>query len=237
MKLRLLLLLILFVAPVCPTYGAESAKAIIPDFASKWQAAYNTGDARTLAELYASDAVFLSGVLGRIEGQEQNRERDRQADEAGATNYPQRDGRARERQRYVPLPMPPQRCRHNGAATTAIGSASLRQYRLSHSWRGDSSPEFRNQLVVERPRDCRDQEEVDKRTDADDSKSNEDDRGKSEWERNKKDQQHRNRAAGPSQVEPVGSESAEKEPEQICDAHGFLVCIVAHDRPRIGGRM
>ena len=41
---------------------------VAQDIASKWQAAYNNGDAGKIADLYVQDAVFSSGVLGVLKG-------------------------------------------------------------------------------------------------------------------------------------------------------------------------
>ena len=50
-----------------PAY-ADEAMTVAQDIASKWQAAYNNGDAGKIADLYVQDAVFSSGVLGVLKG-------------------------------------------------------------------------------------------------------------------------------------------------------------------------
>jgi uncharacterized protein (TIGR02246 family) len=50
-----------------PAY-ADQAMTVVQDLASKWQNAWNSGDAKGLADLYAPDAIFGSGVLGTLKG-------------------------------------------------------------------------------------------------------------------------------------------------------------------------
>ena len=50
-----------------PAY-ADDAMTVAEDIVSKWQAAYNDGDAGKIADLYVQDAVFSSGVLGVLKG-------------------------------------------------------------------------------------------------------------------------------------------------------------------------
>ena len=50
-----------------PAY-ADEAMTVVQDLASKWQSAWNSGDAKALADLYAPDAIFGSGVLGTLRG-------------------------------------------------------------------------------------------------------------------------------------------------------------------------
>ena len=50
-----------------PAY-ADEAMTVIQDLGSKWQTAYNSGDAGKVADLYVQDAVFSSGVLGNLKG-------------------------------------------------------------------------------------------------------------------------------------------------------------------------
>jgi uncharacterized protein (TIGR02246 family) len=50
-----------------PAY-ADDAMTVAQNIASKWQAAYNNGDAGKIADLYVQDAVFSSGVLGVLKG-------------------------------------------------------------------------------------------------------------------------------------------------------------------------
>jgi ketosteroid isomerase-like protein len=50
-----------------PAY-ADDATTVIKDLGSKWQTAYNSGDAGKVADLYVPDAVFSSGVLGTLKG-------------------------------------------------------------------------------------------------------------------------------------------------------------------------
>lgn len=51
-----------------PAYAADQGMAVVQDLASRWMTAYNNGDAGKVAELYAADATFLSGVLGALKG-------------------------------------------------------------------------------------------------------------------------------------------------------------------------
>jgi ketosteroid isomerase-like protein len=48
-----------------PAY-ADEAMTVVQDLGSKWQNAYNSGDAAKIADLYIPDAVFSSGVLGTL---------------------------------------------------------------------------------------------------------------------------------------------------------------------------
>ena len=41
---------------------------MIQDLGSRWQNAYNNGDAAKIADLYLPDAVLSSGVLGTLKG-------------------------------------------------------------------------------------------------------------------------------------------------------------------------
>ena len=50
-----------------PAY-ADEAMTVAQDIASKWQTAYNSGDAGKIADLYVQDAIFSSGVLGMLKG-------------------------------------------------------------------------------------------------------------------------------------------------------------------------
>ena len=50
-----------------PAY-ADEAMTVVQDLGSKWQNAYNSGDAGKVADLYVQDAVFSSGVLGTLKG-------------------------------------------------------------------------------------------------------------------------------------------------------------------------
>jgi uncharacterized protein (TIGR02246 family) len=65
MKLRSLGLIAMLVTS--PAY-ADEAMTVAQDIASKWQTAYNNGDAGKMADLYVQDAVFSSGVLGVLKG-------------------------------------------------------------------------------------------------------------------------------------------------------------------------
>jgi hypothetical protein len=65
MKLRSLGLIAMLVTS--PAY-ADEAMTVAQDIASKWQTAYNNGDAGKIADLYVQDAVFSSGVLGMLKG-------------------------------------------------------------------------------------------------------------------------------------------------------------------------
>ncbi|MBV9252495.1 MAG: nuclear transport factor 2 family protein [Acetobacteraceae bacterium] len=56
------------VAFVGHTYAADAGMIALQDIASKWSAAYNSGDAKKLAELYSPNAIFLSGTLGALRG-------------------------------------------------------------------------------------------------------------------------------------------------------------------------
>jgi len=50
-----------------PVY-ADEAMTIVQDLASKWQNAWNSGDAKGIADLYVPDAIFGSGILGTLKG-------------------------------------------------------------------------------------------------------------------------------------------------------------------------
>lgn len=50
-----------------PAY-ADEAMTVVQDLASKWQNAWNNGDAKGVADLYVPDAIFGSGVLGTLKG-------------------------------------------------------------------------------------------------------------------------------------------------------------------------
>jgi uncharacterized protein (TIGR02246 family) len=65
MKLRLLGLVAMLITPAA---YADEAMTVIQDIGSKWQTAYNNGDAGKIADLYLPDAVFSSGVLGTLKG-------------------------------------------------------------------------------------------------------------------------------------------------------------------------
>jgi uncharacterized protein (TIGR02246 family) len=41
---------------------------VLQNIGSKWQSAWNSGDAGKLADLYVQDAVFSSGVLATLKG-------------------------------------------------------------------------------------------------------------------------------------------------------------------------
>jgi uncharacterized protein (TIGR02246 family) len=51
-----------------PRPTRTKAMTVVQDLASKWQNAYNSGDAKKIADLYVPDAVFSSGVLGMLKG-------------------------------------------------------------------------------------------------------------------------------------------------------------------------
>jgi ketosteroid isomerase-like protein len=65
MKLRFLGLVAMLITS--PAY-ADEAMTVVQDIGSKWQNAYNSGDAAKIADLYVQDAVFSSGVLGTLKG-------------------------------------------------------------------------------------------------------------------------------------------------------------------------
>jgi uncharacterized protein (TIGR02246 family) len=65
MKLRSLGLVAMLITS--PAY-ADEAMTVVQDLGSKWQNAYNSGDAAKIADLYVPDAVFSSGVLGTLKG-------------------------------------------------------------------------------------------------------------------------------------------------------------------------
>jgi len=56
------------IAVISPAWAADEGLAVVQAIASKWTTAFNSGDAQAVAELYSSDAVFLSGVLGALKG-------------------------------------------------------------------------------------------------------------------------------------------------------------------------
>ncbi len=59
MKLRSLGLVAMLVTS--PAY-ADEAMTVAQDIVSKWQTAYNNGDAATVAALYTQDAVWVKTV-------------------------------------------------------------------------------------------------------------------------------------------------------------------------------
>ena len=69
MNLRSLrsLTLMTVVAITSPAY-ADEAMTVAQDIVSKWQTAWNIGNAGQIADLYVQDAVFSSGVLGVLKG-------------------------------------------------------------------------------------------------------------------------------------------------------------------------
>ena len=66
------LTLIAVVAITSPAY-ADEAMTVAKDIVSKWQTAYNSGNAGNIADLYVQDAVFSSGVLGALKGKSESR--------------------------------------------------------------------------------------------------------------------------------------------------------------------
>jgi uncharacterized protein (TIGR02246 family) len=54
----------------CPA-NADEAMTVFQNLASNWQNAWNIGDAKKLADLYAPDAIFSSGVLGMLKGRDE----------------------------------------------------------------------------------------------------------------------------------------------------------------------
>ncbi len=71
MRNRALAFAIILVCSINTAYAADEAMTVVQDLASKWTAAYNTGDAGKVADLYTVDAAFLSGVLGALKGRTQ----------------------------------------------------------------------------------------------------------------------------------------------------------------------
>jgi len=65
MKLRVLGLVAMLITS---SAYADEAMTVVQDIGSKWQTAYNSGDAGKIADLYVQDAVFNSGVLGSLKG-------------------------------------------------------------------------------------------------------------------------------------------------------------------------
>ena len=61
------LTLIAFAAITSPAY-ADEAMTVAKNIVSKWETAYNSGNAGDIANLYVQDAVFSSGVLGVLKG-------------------------------------------------------------------------------------------------------------------------------------------------------------------------
>jgi hypothetical protein len=68
MTQRRLLIMAMLIALTGPAYAADEAMTVLQDFGSKWQTAYNNGEPGKVADLYAQDAVFSSGVLGNLRG-------------------------------------------------------------------------------------------------------------------------------------------------------------------------
>jgi hypothetical protein len=93
MKLRSLGLVAMLITS--PAY-ADEAMTVAQDIASKWQTAYNNGDAGKMADLYVQDAVFSSGVLGVLKGT-------CRPNEAGAQDNAQSPGRSPKRERRLVL--------------------------------------------------------------------------------------------------------------------------------------
>jgi ketosteroid isomerase-like protein len=56
---------------IASSADADEATTVFQDLASKWQNAWNSGDAKKLADLYAPDAIFSSGVLGMLKGRDE----------------------------------------------------------------------------------------------------------------------------------------------------------------------
>jgi uncharacterized protein (TIGR02246 family) len=65
MELRSLGLVAMLIAS--PAY-ADEAMTVVQDLGSKWQNAYNSGDAAKVADLYIPDADLSNGVLGTLKG-------------------------------------------------------------------------------------------------------------------------------------------------------------------------
>jgi hypothetical protein len=61
------LILIAFAAITSPAY-ADEAMTVAKDIVSKWETAYNSGNAGNISNLYVQDTVFSSGVLGVLKG-------------------------------------------------------------------------------------------------------------------------------------------------------------------------
>jgi uncharacterized protein (TIGR02246 family) len=67
MKRRLLIVLA-SIAWACPAYAADDGMSVFQGLSSKWQAAFNAGDAGKVAAMYLPDAMFSSGILGMLKG-------------------------------------------------------------------------------------------------------------------------------------------------------------------------
>ena len=70
MKRRALASIALLACTAGMASAADKPMAVVRDLAARWTAAYNNGDAAKVAELYAIDATFLSGVLGALKGRQ-----------------------------------------------------------------------------------------------------------------------------------------------------------------------
>ena len=71
MKLRQLLLAMSVISVISPAYAMDDGMRVVQALALKWTTAFNSGNAKAVADLYSSDAVFLSGVLGALKGRDE----------------------------------------------------------------------------------------------------------------------------------------------------------------------
>ncbi len=67
MKRRLLIVLA-SMAWAYPAYAADDGMSVFQGLSSKWQAAFNSGDAGKVGAIYLPDAMFSSGILGMLKG-------------------------------------------------------------------------------------------------------------------------------------------------------------------------
>ena len=68
MHLHRVLVAAMLAALTSPAQAADEGVMALRDFVATWQAAYNEGAPGRIADLYAQDAVFSSGVLGTLRG-------------------------------------------------------------------------------------------------------------------------------------------------------------------------
>jgi ketosteroid isomerase-like protein len=65
---RRFLIALASIAWAYPAYAADDGMTVFQGISSKWQAAFNSGDAGKVAAMYLPDAMFSSGILGMLKG-------------------------------------------------------------------------------------------------------------------------------------------------------------------------
>ena len=66
MSLRRLIVLAMLTALIGGRAYANDAMTILQEMSTKWQTAYNAGEAAKVADLFFADGAFISGVLGTL---------------------------------------------------------------------------------------------------------------------------------------------------------------------------